>query len=360
MDNRLDGCTGGWQREAMAHTNAQRSLPVLLTGTPVLPRGDGRVQIGCEPASALILALPPAAAPDAVVRLLEELRTPTTGPRVSARLRAAGLTPADFTALMDQLVAAGKAVDPVVAQATALRIRIHGRSDLARQLAVTLRSAGLPVLTDPIGPAMLTDSRRLDCNLLILADRMLVDPAVRPALMAARTPHLPVCVQDGIGVIGPLVLPGYSSCLRCADLHRTEADPEWPLLAARMAAAPGGADPETVAVTAVLARREIDDLTRRLAAPDGAPPQILDHRLQVHARPAGTRLVPAPLHRRCDCRTLRAPLPSAARVHYPRGRRKDSVERYHTGTRSPQCQAGVTATRNGGASSSRVRQTAGR
>lgn len=344
----------------MGHTNPQRPLPVLTAGTPVLTRGDDSLHIGCEPDSALILRLEPPAVPKAVARLLEELRTPITRAQLGGRLRAAGLTGAAFTTLLDRLVAAGKAIDPEVTQSTRLRVRIHGLGDLARHLASGLIAAGLPVMTDPLGPAALTQTRRLDCNLLVLADRLLVDPAVRLALMAARTPHLPVRVLDGIGVIGPLVLPGHSSCLRCADLYRTEVDPEWPVLAARLAASTGGADPETLAVTAALACREIIGIARQLAVPDGAPPQTVDHRLQVHARPAGTRLVPAPAHPRCDCRSSASPLPTAARVHYPQDRRKDSVERHHTGAGPPQCKTGRASARHGGASSGRIRQTTGR
>ncbi|PSL06624.1 hypothetical protein CLV30_1028 [Haloactinopolyspora alba] len=41
--------------------------------------------------------------------------------------------------------------------------------------------------------------------------------------------HLRVLVVETTGVVGPLVLPGVSSCLRCHDLHRTDHDPHWPL-----------------------------------------------------------------------------------------------------------------------------------
>jgi len=38
--------------------------------------------------------------------------------------------------------------------------------------------------------------------------------------------------------VGPLVVPGDGPCLRCLDLHRTDADPAWPALLHRLAAAP--------------------------------------------------------------------------------------------------------------------------
>ncbi|MFZ2509990.1 MAG: hypothetical protein WAW85_02715 [Gordonia sp. (in: high G+C Gram-positive bacteria)] len=284
----------------MRPTDPHRPLPVITAGTPVLTRGDGSLHIGCEPASALILRLAPPAVPRAVAQLLDELRTPQTRAALAGRLRAAGLSAAGFTALLDRLVAAGKAIEPVRTASSTLRIRVHGHNLLARQLADELTAAGVPVATGAPGAAALASPRPLDCNLLLLTDQMIIDPAVRLALMAAGTPHLPVRVHDGIGTIGPLVLPGHSSCLRCADLHRCELDPEWPVLAARLARMPGAADPGTVALTAAIAGQEILGITARLAT-GGAAPQTLDHQLQVHTRPAGTTLLSAPPHPRCGC-----------------------------------------------------------
>jgi hypothetical protein len=50
-----------------------------------------------------------------------------------------------------------------------------------------------------------------------------------------QTPHLLAEVRDTTGVVGPLVLPGRSTCLRCLDLTRTDLDPDWPSLAAQLA-----------------------------------------------------------------------------------------------------------------------------
>ncbi len=301
----------------MGETNRESQLPVLTAGTPVLARGDGRLQVGCEPASALLLELTPGAEPGAVARLLNELRDPASRRQLTARRRAAGLSAAEFTALLDRLVAAGKAVAPSPAQLRRLRVRVLGRSALAQRLAARLVSAGVPVLSDAVGPGALTRSRHLDCNLAVVADRLLVDPPIRLALMKARTPHLAVGVQDGVGVIGPLVLPGHSSCLRCADLYRSELDPEWPVLAAQLAAAPTGDAPELVALTAALACQEIAEIAGRLADPVGAPPQTVDHRLQLRLRPAGMSLIGAPPHPRCTCRS-----PAPPPVHYPRQQAK--------------------------------------
>lgn len=47
-------------------------------------------------------------------------------------------------------------------------------------------------------------------------------------------PTLVAQVVDGIGVVGPLVHPRVSACLRCIELHRTDLDPGWPALSAQL------------------------------------------------------------------------------------------------------------------------------
>jgi bacteriocin biosynthesis cyclodehydratase domain-containing protein len=46
--------------------------------------------------------------------------------------------------------------------------------------------------------------------------------------------HLVVMVRETSAVIGPLVLPGISPCLRCVELARADRDPVWPVLAAQL------------------------------------------------------------------------------------------------------------------------------
>ncbi|MDT7571674.1 MAG: hypothetical protein QOE05_1848 [Actinomycetota bacterium] len=48
-------------------------------------------------------------------------------------------------------------------------------------------------------------------------------------------PHLLSEVRGEVGVVGPLVVPGTSACLRCLDLTRTDLDPGWPAVAVQLA-----------------------------------------------------------------------------------------------------------------------------
>jgi len=106
--------------------------------------------------------------------------------------------------------------------------------------------AGLPPLAGKAGPA--ATSRRPD--LVILAD--IYRRELPEILGRAGVPHLAATASEAIGVVGPLVLPRRTACLRCLDLTRAERDPAWPLILAQLTG--GGADPpacDTVLAAAV-------------------------------------------------------------------------------------------------------------
>ena len=60
-------------------------------------------------------------------------------------------------------------------------------------------------------------------DLVVLTRPML--PDLTEGLLRDRVPHLAVSAGEAIGVIGPLVRPGRSACLRCVDLRKADADP---------------------------------------------------------------------------------------------------------------------------------------
>ena len=61
------------------------------------------------------------------------------------------------------------------------------------------------------------------------------DPQLGQQLVADGLPHLVASGQEAIGIVGPLVVPGRTACLRCLDLTRAELDPAWPLILAQLA-----------------------------------------------------------------------------------------------------------------------------
>jgi bacteriocin biosynthesis cyclodehydratase domain-containing protein len=74
-------------------------------------------------------------------------------------------------------------------------------------------------------------------------------PELAAVLMRERIPHLAVSANEAIGIVGPMVIPGKSACLRCLDLARTDRDPAWPLILAQLA----GRQPDPPACDAALA-----------------------------------------------------------------------------------------------------------
>lgn len=68
---------------------------------------------------------------------------------------------------------------------------------------------------------------------IVVADRLL-DPRRAAALMATDTVHLPIELAGDRVLVGPVVVPGVTACLACRQAHRTDADPQWPLVAAQL------------------------------------------------------------------------------------------------------------------------------
>ena len=114
------------------------------------------------------------------------------------------------------------------------------------------------------------DPRRLP-DLAVLTGRP--DPVVLDELMRHRVPHLVVHADEAIGVVGPLVLPGRSACVRCLDLSKTARDPAWPRILAQAGGAggpltvPQACDTVLAAATAALATAQALMLIDRAGEP---------------------------------------------------------------------------------------------
>jgi hypothetical protein len=184
-----------------------------------------------------------------------------------------------------------------LARRQAACVRVHGASRAGLSIAGLLTAGGIGVVIStgpagarpgraipgdpavpgpPIGPAALTEpglpepagtgpgrpargghgsrARSRRPTLVILADSHRRDlPA---ALSRDQVPHLAAAAGEAIGVVGPLVLPGRSACLRCMDLTRAERDPAWPLILAQLtghAAEPAACDAVLAAMVAAQA-----------------------------------------------------------------------------------------------------------
>ena len=120
-----------------------------------------------------------------------------------------------------------------------------------------------------------------------------------------RIPHLLVRVRDGTGLIGPMVVPGVTSCLRCADLHRSDHDSAWPAVAAQLRDTIGTADRATVLATAALAVNQVDRVLRAIRGGDGqlhpGPPPTLDTTLEFDVGASSIVARRWVRHPRCSC-----------------------------------------------------------
>ena len=136
-------------------------------------------------------------------------------------------------------------------------------------------------------------------DLVVLASLEPVDTTLRTALVGGRVPHLVAGVRETTAVVGPLVLPGRSSCLRCADLHRSDRDPAWPVIAAQLAGVRRRREEPCDVALATLAASLA--ALQALALLDGRPADAVGGTLELGLTDWRLRRRSWPVHPRCDC-----------------------------------------------------------
>lgn len=277
--------------------------PLIRPGATALVRDGNRVQLGCDPDRSIILDLAPPMTAALVTHILTYLSEPRTSGELKRYLRCQGMTKTDFDSLAEQFVAAGIVSEPGTSSISRLKMRIHGRGPIADRLSDSLRDVGARVVESAIRPRDGQVGRWSQTQLAILTDTATHDPVTVRTLMQLRIPHLVVHVRDGVGVVGPLVLPGLSSCLRCADRHRTTLDPQWPLLAAQLIGKSGYAGPAVIRATVALAHEQIEQIASGIDATDVAShcPDLINHTLEFHTGPIRLRRKHWPPHPSCGC-----------------------------------------------------------
>jgi hypothetical protein len=317
--------------------------PLLPAATPLLRDGAAALQVGGVDSGAGVLLGPDGAGLTTLLRGLDGGRSQravlgdadrdgldrATVVRVLDGLRAAGL-------LMDVDAADLLAADagPAAAARTATELpaalsAAGGAAWRTRRAAVVVVEGGNRVGV-PLAASPLTDLRPLPhdggADLVVLARPWAASDPLAAGIHHARVPHLVATVRGETGIVGPLVVPGVTSCLRCADLHRRDADPRWPWLAAQLTAAeppPSGAT-VTCLLTAATAALQV------LAYLDGAAaPVTLDATVELRPPALQPRVRRWPPHPGCGCGAGRrsptsgtaSTLPDEATEAPPGGRR---------------------------------------
>jgi hypothetical protein len=85
---------------------------------------------------------------------------------------------------------------------------VHGRGPLSELLIEGLRCSGARVKHSSQPQAAVTAA---EADLVVLSDNLIADPHMLRDLHSQGVANLAVWVRDGIGLVGPLVIPGMFS-----------------------------------------------------------------------------------------------------------------------------------------------------
>jgi hypothetical protein len=297
----------------------------------VISRAPEEVQVGVDPDTALVFR---GAGFAALLDLLDGSR-PIIAVRHAAR--AAGLTSAQVHGALDALASAGllveRGMELYTGSTRSRTVRLIGAGPVGYQLARLLVASGLGTLyvyddgpTDSaLYPAAGVLSSRSEAlrsalsdmetmifplshwskpegvrlNLTIVAcDQPELDRVITDHLVRNDDPHLVVrCWGNGVSV-GPLVLAGQTSCVRCADLARSDADPHWPAVLRQLSRIRLASPPALLAWAASTAT------TQALAFLSGELPESAGATLELSWPTFVTRLRRWAAHPDCGCSWL--------------------------------------------------------
>lgn len=133
-------------------------------------------------------------------------------------------------------------------------------------------------------------------DLVVTVEHHVADPVVAGRLADLGRPQLSVVVREASVLVGPLVRPGWTPCLRCVDLARADADPAWAVVAAQLVrAAPLPEETSLALLGAALA------VAAALDHVDARPPRVEGASWSVALPDASPRLVTWDVHPECGC-----------------------------------------------------------
>ena len=285
--------------------------PVLRPGSPLLRRDAEHLQLGTEPGHALVVA-----APDTMAELLCGL----DGVRTAD-------DPALDAPLVDALLAAGVVVDSDVwraeagleseaahllargvdgqlarvqlARRRAATVRIVGDEDLGKAVAGLLEASG-------VGSVAMATAPTAGLDLVILAGEGETAREIADECLRIDVPHLMTATRDGCGIVGPLVQPGRTACLRCVDAARSTVDAAWPAIVAQLDRPLSASSAALVRAVSAVLDAAVAVLTVRDALAHLAGEPALTHSATLRVGPdlSDLRRLRWPLQPHCGCAPL--------------------------------------------------------
>ncbi|MDZ7912270.1 MAG: hypothetical protein U5O16_10625 [Rhodococcus sp. (in: high G+C Gram-positive bacteria)] len=287
--------------------NTQRSVgPRWDPRIAVLSRPDGRLQLGWTPGRAVLLTLPVGVDARAVKSILRAMDGSRSRATILWEASKRGISTSVTEELLEQLADSGFVHTAGTSTAS---VRIHGVGPLSDAVERGLVTSGTSTRRSR-GYRNTDVVRTWNEQLVVLADDVVTDPRLVSDLVRCGLPHISVRIRDGNGVVGPLVLPGQSSCLRCADIIRSELDPHWLHLSAQLLGSAGHAESAMIHASVALALAEIDaalsalDLPSVVDLPSAASAASLSSTLEIALRPYRITTRRWPRQISCSCQYL--------------------------------------------------------
>jgi len=311
------------------------SAPASTCDSPVGSASGRPALLGAEPARAPAVAAPAGPDPVGNGQAGDGPVVMASWPRMSpyGAVGAAGRLGPDLASL--SLVPTTRTPFEVVRARRAASVVVHGAGRVGASLATLLAAAGVgqvhvadrgPVRPGDVAPAGVAaadvDRSRIAAaaealrraapeirstppapgrrpDLVVLASTEPVDTTLRTALAGGRVTHLVAGVRETTAVVGPLVLPGRTGCLRCGDLHRADRDPAWPVVAAQLVGIRRRREEPCDVVLATVAASLA--ALHCLAHLDGRPSAATGASLELSLTDWRLRRRSWPAHPRCDC-----------------------------------------------------------
>lgn len=189
-------------------------------------RSSGVLQVGIDPPSVVLDGVP-----DGLADAVGLLAQPCTQEELGTLLPQVDR---DWLAWLVDRLSDAELLVPVEPEPSPSLV-VVGTGVLAKAVTRSLSDAGLaPTRVDPTGLTVL-QTRPDDAELVVLAPSTAEpDRALTDTLFRQGRAHLVVRMEPDRAVVGPLVAPGQTPCVRCQDLIRVRLDAGWPLLLAQL------------------------------------------------------------------------------------------------------------------------------